>query len=143
MREPAATIIARIEASWADWLDTIADLAPEDLAVPDSAGGWSVTAAMAHVALWDRLAAENAERRARGGGPRRLDFDALNALHAAHRRGQPARAARIEMLTTHAEMLVRLARLPTIDPVWIAVDTWDHYPEHTAAVLAWRRNRGG
>jgi len=142
MREPVADIVARIEAAWADWLDAIAGLDDAACAEPDTASGWSVAQAMAHVALWDHLAAENAERRAGGGPPRRLDFDAVNALAARDRIRQPTAAARVEMLTTHAEMLVRLARLGAIDPAWVAVDTWDHYPEHTAAVRAWRARTG-
>lgn len=142
MREPAAAIIARIETAWAGWLDAIAGLDDAACSVPDTASGWSVAQAMAHVALWDRLAADNADRRAAGGPPRHVDFDALNARAADDRASQSAAAARIEMLTTHAELLLRLARLGSVEPAWVAVDTWDHYPEHAAAVRAWRQRTG-
>lgn len=114
---------------------------------------WSIKDFIAHIAWWEKLAAERmAIYRRHEVAPPMGDFDALNAeIHATYKslpldevRAMEAEAfAALEAVVESMsdEDLFDSARYPTSQGRaligWVEGDTWGHYDEHLPDVQAW------
>jgi uncharacterized damage-inducible protein DinB len=168
---PATTaeLLKRMEQSRAAFYAALDGLSDEQLAAPLTERGWSVADHMTHLAIWmdgirnaldgtNRWAAMGAD-----GPPSPGGFDELNErLRAPHAPKSPAEA-RAWLETTHERMAARIAgltleelrrpyrhyqpaeqRADSDEPflAWIAGDTYEHYDEHRAWIVAALGERG-
>jgi hypothetical protein len=137
----AEQVFAKIDAWWAEWLEAVDSIDDAEKVTPGVCEDWSVKDLMAHTAFWDLHAAEVAEALAEGRerpGADGLTGDEINAEVAARDAGMTLVEARAAMDVAHADMLVRLNALHSLEPELVAEDTYGHYPGHVDQVLVWR-----
>lgn len=155
-------LLERMERGRAELYASLDGLGDEGLRAPITAGGWSATDHLAHIAVWMEgiIAALDGRSRweAMGAGPPgEGDFDALNErLRAPHAAKSPAEV-RAWLDATHERLAARLRGM-TIDELrrpyshyqpgeergdsgepflsWIVGDTYGHYDEHRGWVEA-------
>jgi hypothetical protein len=118
-------------------------------------GAWSIKDLLGHMAFWAQEAAKNTElvKAGRQGQIVRPDtskaIDRWNAREQRLRAGRSLAEVRYELEESHQRALAALAALPeerlslnldggTFLELY-AVDTYDHYREHTDHILAWRK----
>jgi hypothetical protein len=118
-------------------------------------GAWSVKDLLGHMAYWTQEAAKNTElvkasqqdQIVRPGTSKAIDR--WNAREQRLRAGRSLGDVRYELEESHQRALAALADLPeeklslnldggTFLELY-AVDTYDHYREHTDHILAWRK----
>jgi hypothetical protein len=112
--------------------------------------GWSAKDVIAHVATWDGEAMKALPLIMQGRRPPRYGgVDNFNARQYESNARLSLPEARELLIVTHQRLLDLLATVPES---WFAtetrfrhrlrLDTWSHYPEHTEAILKWRKGRG-
>jgi len=118
-------------------------------------GAWSIKDLLGHMAFWAQEAAKNTElvKAGRQGQIVRPDtskaLDRWNAREQRLRAGRSLAEVRYELEESHQRALAALADLPeerlslnldggTFLELY-ALDTYDHYREHTDHILAWRK----
>jgi hypothetical protein len=144
-----------------EWLAleaALAGLADARMLVAGVVGVWSVKDLLGHMAYWAHEAAKNTELVKAGRQDRivRPDtakaLDRWNAREQRLRAGRPLAEVRYELEESHQRALAALADLPE-DKLSLnldggtflelyALDTHDHYREHTDHILAWRKRLG-
>jgi hypothetical protein len=162
-------LVARMEQGRAAFYAALDGLTPEQLAAPLTERDWSIADHMAHIAVWMDGILGALDGRSRwaimgaDGPPAAGDFDALNErLRAPHAARSPAEV-RAWLDATHAAMVTKLrgmsieelrlpyrhyqpseARANADEPFlgWIAGDTYAHYEEHQAWIVAALDERG-
>lgn len=155
-RPDLETLLAAIDAAWAEVADLVAGATPEMLAHP-GADGRSATDILAHLSTWEAslVALLDGASRATAVGIdpaeyARLDTDAINARILERERARPAATVIEEATLRHESLRERLGALtdedllrpyahyqpnetpPNERPVvaWIIGDTVGHYREH-------------
>lgn len=142
-------LLDRIDQRWRAFNDALDGLAEPVMLETGVVEGWSVKDVMAHVATWDGEALKalplimQSKRPPRYGG-----VDNFNARQYETNARLSLAQARELLSSTHSRLLEFLATVPES---WFAtetrfrhrlrLDTWGHYPEHTQALLEWRRRR--
>jgi len=120
-------------------------------------GAWSVKDLLGHMAFWAQEAAKNTEFVKAGQQDQivRPDtsktLDRWNAREQRLRVGRSLGEVRYELEESHQRALAALAGLPEeklslnlnggMFLELYALDTYDHYREHTDHILAWRKRR--
>lgn len=138
-----AEMLERIDAARRDWLLAIEGLPEECVDEPGVCGHWSVKDLVPHMALWDLHVVEDIDRHLAGLPGRRNDWQPMDDDWARAGRRGVYRLQLVEMHDAHRRMIQAVRDLDEgIDPELIAVDTWDHYPEHADQVRAWRAASG-
>ena len=135
-------VIDRINASWAVWLEVIDGIDPDAIDEAGVCGSWSTKDLIGHVAVWDRVGADDARREAVGEPHPLFDWRQVNTEEAERRRNSSLEQLITQMHAAHADLMATLAALPSLEAGWIADNTYEHYPQHIAQVRAWRRWRG-
>ena len=148
-----SAIIDRIDATWSELQQSYAGLTDEEMLIPGVTGEWSVRDILAHVAVWDAVVLEVLPGILETGrhpeDDETSDLDTFNARMTEEKRGLSLDQVRRELEQSHQRVLDYLrgatpeevaANEPFRDR--LAADTWDHYPEHTAAIRTWREQRG-
>lgn len=151
-------LLAAIQESRAELEELLAELTPEEMLRPGVNGEWSVKDTLAHIAAWERLAADRIRAAQRGSEPQfppmkgERFVDAFNAEVFAKFRDTPLQDVLREFEEAHREILETIeqldesllhARLPfdwaenLTYQVLISANTHWHYPEHTEAIAAW------
>lgn len=154
MSETAADItgwLNEIVAAWEDLRASYAGLDDEQMLEPGVTGDWSVRDVLAHVAVWDGEALNALPDIAAGRREPTEDewegIDAFNARKTEELRGMPLDDVRELLDDNHRQLLDYLQGLASEGIASenaeafrerLASDTWDHYPEHTAAIRAFR-----
>ncbi len=137
-----AEMLARVADAWRDWLLVIEGLPEDRVDEPGVCGHWSVKDLVPHMALWDLQAIEDIDRHLAGLPGSRNDWQRMNDDWARISRPGIYRLQLVDMHDAHRRMILAVRDLAVrdeeMDPEMIAVDTWDHYPEHTVQVRAWR-----
>ncbi len=158
MPQDRAELLIRIRRGWSTLLQEVADLALDQM-LRAAPGEWSIKDHLAHLAAWERylllhhlqghpstevLQISAAEAAA-------FDIDRMNAILRERSREQPADEVFAELHRNHARLLAALETLdeaalahpgPADDLVdrplveSIAGNTYEHYPEHLAAMRA-------
>ena len=122
-------------------------------------GVWSVKDLLGHMAYWAQEAAKNTELVKAGQQSQIVRPDTSKAIDRWNAREQRLRAGRslaevrYELEESHQRALAALADLPeeklslnldggTFLELY-AVDTCDHYREHTDQIMAWRKRLDG
>jgi hypothetical protein len=142
-------LLGRLDAAWTALRDSYADLPDSRLVEPGVVGDWSVKDVLAHVTSWEEEALKHLPLLIAGGTPPRYaeqgGIDAFNAR--ATEEGQ--RLSLAEILRRRDETHARLVDFISSQPEGtfksqtragrrLRLDTYGHYPEHTAAIQAWR-----
>jgi hypothetical protein len=130
-----------LDAAWTRWLDALdaVDPARRDEKVLDD--HWSVKDLVAHTLFWDAESLTDIQRWRSGLPGVTNDWQGMNNQnHTAHK-DRPYDLLRVEMHLVHEVARNTIAGLPDELPdemiERIAVDTWDHYDDHTQQLLAW------
>lgn len=145
----------RIAATWEDLHAAYAGLDDQQLQEPGATGDWSIRDILAHIAVWDtecrNVLPEIADGRRGHPADDEEDTDTFNARKTEELGGMPLDAVREMLADSHRQLLDYLEGLDPGDIVATSVesfrarlgsDTWDHYPEHAAAIRAFRESRG-
>jgi hypothetical protein len=143
-------LLDRIDRHWRDFNDALAGLRDTVMLEPGVVEGWSVKDVIAHIATWDGEALKALPLIMQGRRPPRYGgVDNFNARQYETNARLSLPDARETLSSTHTRLLDFLATVPES---WFAtetrfrhrlrLDTWSHYPEHTEAILAWRKQRG-
>jgi len=145
----------RMNQEWAALDMSLTGLSDEQMIETGVVSEWSVKDLLGHMAFWAQQAAKNTElvnagrqdEIARPDSPEATDR--WNARERFARADRPLAEVRRELEESHRRALAALADLPDeklnleLDGgtflELFAVDTYDHYREHIAQVLSWRR----
>lgn len=150
----ADRVLGQIESAWNGFQQAYASLDDDALLIPGVTGAWSVRDLIAHVTWWDDEAITHLPVILAGGTPPRYSrayggIDAFNALMTERKAGQSLDEVRAAFHDTHARLVSYLAELPPAS--WLdnarfrrrlKLDTFGHYPIHTADIIAWRERTG-
>ncbi len=154
----------RMKEEWSALEAALAGLSDGQMLEAGVVEGWSVKDLLGHLAFWAQEAARNTDlvkagredQIKRPANPQATDR--WNAREQRRRAGRSLAEARRELEEAHQRALAALADMPEekvsenvdvgLGLYWTflelyAVDTYDHYREHTEHILAWRRRRGG
>jgi hypothetical protein len=147
-------MLAELEATWADFHASYAGLDDDQLLIPGVCGAWSVRDLIAHVTWWDAEAIVHLPVVLDGGSPPKYSdtwggIDAFNATMTARHAGLSLDEVRQRATETHARLV---AYVQGVDPARLTpknrfrhrlkLDTFGHYPLHTAQIHAWREREG-
>jgi hypothetical protein len=142
-------LLDRLEAAWAALTESYAGVPDAKLVEPGVVDDWSVKDVLAHVTTWEQEALRHLPLIIAGGTPPRYaaqgGIDAFNARATADGR----RRSLAEVLRRRDETHARLLEFIRSQPAGtfagqararrrLRLDTYGHYPEHTAAIRAWR-----
>lgn len=131
-------LVERLDMTWRSWLEALHAVPDNRVAEGGVCGPWSVKDLVGHMALWDQEVLTDIQLWSLGlpflanrwqqmndddhDAKATLPFDLLRvAMYAAHQTTRDAILALPDHLDD--EVIER-----------VAVDTWDHYPEHTEQV---------
>ncbi|HEV2128661.1 MAG TPA: DinB family protein [Thermomicrobiales bacterium] len=149
-RTRVAKLIDKVEAAWADFHAAYTGLNDEEMLIPGVTGEWSVRDLIAHVTWWDEEAITHLPIVLEGGTPPRYSvtyggIDAFNVRKTAEKRGVSLDDVRREAEETHARLIEYLRSVPperlkgnSRFTHRLRLDTYEHYPIHTADIHAWR-----
>jgi hypothetical protein len=142
-------LLGRLDAAWTALTDTYAGLPEARLVRPGVVDDWSVKDIVAHVTTWEQEALQHLPLIIAGGTPPR--YAAQGGIDAFNARATQAgrRLSLAEVLRrrdeTHAQLVEFIRDQPegtfgsrTRARRRLRLDTYGHYPEHTAAIRAWR-----
>ena len=143
-------LIARIERSWSAFNDACAGLSDAASKQPGIVEGWSVKDLMVHVATWEDETLKALPLIMQGKRPPRYGgVDNFNERQNEANSTLSLKEARDLLQRSHGRLLDFIATVPeacfateTRFRHRLRLDTWGHYPEHTEAILAWRRSKG-
>jgi hypothetical protein len=147
-------LLGKVDAAWREFQEAYAGLSDAQLLIPGVTGDWSVRDLIAHVTWWDEEAIHHLPLIREGGTPPRYSvtyggIDAFNALMTERKAGLSLVGVRHEFLETHGRLVDYLLGLPPDEVMAndrfkrrIRLDTYGHYPIHTADICAWRERHG-
>jgi hypothetical protein len=142
-------LLERLDAAWTALSDSYAGVPDSRLVQPGVVDDWSVKDILAHVTTWEEEALRHLPLVIAGGTPPRYaaqgGIDAFNARATETGR----RLSLAEVLRRRDETHARLVDFIRSQPEGsfggqtrarrrLRLDTYGHYPEHTAAIRAWR-----
>ena len=143
-------LLGRLDAAWSAFNASFAGLSDAELCEPGVVDEWSVKDLIAHVSWWDAEALKHLPLILAGGRPLRYSvayggIDAFNAQMSELRRDLSLADVRRDADLTHRQLLDLLAGVPdeqftreTRFRRRLRLDTYGHYPIHTAQIQAWR-----
>lgn len=149
MSEQVQRLLRSLDAAWTALSDSYAGVPDAQLVQPGVVDDWSVKDILAHVTTWEEEALEHLPLIIAGGTPPRYaaqdGIDAFNARATEDGR----RMSLAEVLRRRDETHERLVDFIRSQPEGtfggkmrarrrLRLDTYGHYPEHTAAIRAWR-----
>lgn len=140
-----------MDAAWQAFQDAHAGLTRRQLLAPGVTQRWSVRDIIAHVSTWEEEALAHLPTVLAGGRPPRYKaryggIDAFNALMTEKKAGLSLDAVLDQHAAIHQRLLRYLDRAPDAALVpesrfrrRLRLDTYGHYPVHTAAIWRWRK----
>jgi hypothetical protein len=141
-------LLERLEAAWAALTESYAGVPESKLVEPGVVDDWSVKDVLAHVTTWEEEALRHLPLIIAGGRPPR--YAAQGGIDAFNARATEAgrRLSLAEVLRRRDETHARLLEFIRSQPAGtfagqtrarrrLRLDTYGHYPEHTAAIRAW------
>ena len=148
-------LLKRLDASWVAFKQSFAGLSDSRLIEPGVAGDWSVKDNLAHVTWWEEEALKHLPLIIAGGRPPRYSvayggIDAFNALMADEKRNVSLSEVLRQLDQTHRRLIDYIQSVPeeqftreTRFRRRLRLDTYSHYPIHTASIREWREQRSG
>ncbi len=149
--EPAHTpdaLVGKVRESRVELEASLRDITNEEMLRPGMTGRWSGKDTLAHIARWDDATADLLLGYLRDGVNRGSDYDdyeAWNARWEVEDRDITLAEARSRFAGAHATLTGTLERIPADrwDDVvlhWVRLTGIQHYGDHLAPILAWRRD---
>ena len=142
-------LLERLDAAWAALTASYAGVSDSRMMEPGVVEDWSVKDVLAHVTTWEQEALNHLPLIIAGGTPPRyaaqggIDVFNARATEEGRRLSLPEVLRRRD--ETHARLLDFIRNQPegtfggqTRARRRLRLDTYGHYPEHTAAIRAWR-----
>lgn len=142
-------LLGRLERQWHDLNQSYVGLPEAAMTEGGAVGDWSVKDVLAHVTTWEEETLKalpllmESRRPPRYGG-----VDRFNAEQTARSRGLTLAQVSRQFAETHQRLIAFLQTVPeshfTVETRFrhrLRLDTYSHYPEHTASILAWREAR--
>jgi hypothetical protein len=130
-----------INDAWGQIQAELASIPEERMEEPGAVGEWSVKDLMAHLAVWDDVAAAKARRHLTGEPTpesEQITWQERNDREHARRKDWTLDETRQEMEAAHARMLDALSQAPDLEPEFWEDDTYGHYLEHLGDLRQWR-----
>jgi hypothetical protein len=146
-------VLEKLEKAWRDFEESYAGLSNEELLIPDVTGKWSVRDIIAHVTWWEEESLKHMPVVLEGGKPERYSdkyggIDDFNAIMTVKRSGLSLEEVLKQHDDVHAQLIDYIRSAPedqfareTRFRRRLRLDTFGHYPGHTAAIKAWRQAR--
>jgi hypothetical protein len=140
-------LLTRLDAAWTALQESYAGLPDTRLTEPGVTGDWSVKDILAHVTIWEEEALKYVPMIIHGGRPPRYvtvgGIDAFNARMMEQKRWLPLADVLRQHAETHRSLIDLVQRMPDDEITRETrarrrLDTYGHYPEHAAAIRAWR-----
>ena len=148
-----AKVLARLDAAWMEFEESHAGLPDDALLEPGVTGAWSVRDLIAHVTWWEEEAIRHLPLILDGGRPPRYSvtyggIDAFNALMTERKASLSLDKVCEEFAETHRRLVAYLRAVPPEHLLGnsrfrrrLRLDTYGHYPIHTADIRRWRAGR--
>jgi hypothetical protein len=145
-------LLERLDAAWTELGDSYAGVSDSLLVAPGVVDDWSVKDVVAHVTTWEEEALKHLPTIIAGGTPPRYaeqgGIDAFNARSTEQGRRRSLAEVLRRRDQTHAKLIEFIRDQPdgtfggqTRARRRLRLDTYGHYPEHTAAICAWLQRR--
>jgi hypothetical protein len=143
-------LLKKLEQAWASFTESYAGLSAEQMVEPGVTGDWSVKDILAHVSWWEEEALKYLPLILQGKRPPRYSvlyggIDAFNAQMTELKRDIYLVEVQRQLEGTHARLTDYVRSAPEEQFVTetpfrrrLRLDTYSHYPIHTAAIRAWR-----
>ncbi|HZD70179.1 MAG TPA: maleylpyruvate isomerase N-terminal domain-containing protein [Actinomycetes bacterium] len=152
MSEPSGQVrrlLERLDRAWTALSESYAGVPDSRLVEPGVVDDWSVKDILAHVTTWEEEALKHLPLIIAGGTPSRYaaqgGIDAFNARAIEDGRRLSLAQVLRQRHETHTRLLDFIRSQPegtfgaqTRARRRLRLDTYGHYPEHTAAIRAWR-----
>lgn len=147
-------LLNQVDLAWKEFIVSWDGLSDETLLRPGVTGDWSIRDLIAHVTWWDQEAIDHLPIVLSGGRPPKYSdlyggIDAFNAQMTEKKLGLSLAQVRLEFDSTHAQLIDYILRLAPenilAEPRFrrrLKLDTFGHYPIHTADILSWRSRQG-
>lgn len=149
-----AKVLGKLDAAWMAFQASYAGLPDERLLESGVTGEWSVRDLIAHVTWWEEEALKHLPLILDGGRAPRYSvtyggIDAFNALMTERWRNLSLDEVRDRFELTHRRLVAYVESVPperflnnTRARRRLRLDTYGHYPIHTADIRAWREQHG-
>jgi len=143
-------VLERLHRAWVAFNASFAGLSEEQLLEPGVTGDWSVRDIIAHVTTWDEETLEHLPTVLDGRKPPRYSttyggIDRFNALMTAKKKELPLAEVLRQLADSHRRVIELIGRAPEDQLIRdtrfrrrLRLDTYSHYPKHTAAIRRWR-----
>lgn len=146
-------MLAQLATAWQAFTSSYAGLSEAELLEPGVTGAWSIRDIIAHVTTWEEEALKHLPDVLAGRRPPRYSvtyggIDAFNALMTVRKAGLSLDEVFVQQHAVHRLVLAIVER--TSDDEMgsgtrfrrrLRLDTYGHYPTHTAAIRRWRDGR--
>lgn len=143
-------VLLKLEKAWNAFRESYAGLRSEQMLLPGVVEDWSVKDLIAHVSWWEEESLKHLPHILEGKHPPRYSvlyggIDAFNAKMTELKRSLTLDEVLRHADETHYKLVNYLAGVP--EDVFmretrfrrrLRLDTYSHYPIHTAAIRAWR-----
>ena len=144
-------LIKTLDKAWQEFKESYQGLSEAQISQPGVIGEWSVKDIIGHVTTWEEEALKALALISQGQRlPRYKDLygglNAFNALMTEKKRLLSLTEILEQSEITHRKLVAYILGAPeemfTTETRFrrrIRLDTYGHYPEHTKAILAWRK----
>jgi hypothetical protein len=143
-------LLQQLDTAFQAFKASYAGLSDAALLVPGVTGAWSIRDIIAHVTTWDEEALKHLPSILEGRRPPRYSvtyggIDAFNALTTAQKAGLSL-AEVLDRLDAVHHLVIEIVERASDDALAsesrfrrrLRLDTFGHYPKHTAAIARWR-----
>ena len=147
-------LLRRIDRAWSALIGSYAGLSHAQLMTPGVTEAWSVRDILAHVTTWEEEALEHLPAILAGRTPPRYSttyggIDAFNARKTAQKAPLSLADVVQQLEATHRRLIKLVQSAPAAALCGetrfrrrLRLDTYGHYPQHAAAIRAWREHQG-
>ena len=139
-------LLERIDAAWSALMKALDGIPAERLEEPGAVGEWSLKELFGHIAYWDEIAIEDAEKALAGRREAHDNYQEMNEADHRRRLGRSLPEQRAAMHQAHAALIDYLDDIEGLaaGPLDAAIrgDTYEHYEEHIPDIRAWRERVG-
>ncbi len=151
--ERVEKLLKKLDTAWTAFKESYAGLTDTQLLESGVTGDWSMRDIIAHVTTWEEEALKHLPLIIAGGRPPRYStayggIDAFNAQTTAQKRGLTLAEVRSQQDEIHRQLVAFIRNAPEDQFVRetrarhrLRLDTYGHYPLHTAAIREWRERR--
>ena len=148
-----AQLLHRLDSAWTAFKASYAGLSEARLLEPGVTGTWSVRDILAHVTTWEEEALKHLPSILEGRRPPRYSvtyggIDAFNARTTQEKAELSLPDVLRQLDETHQRIIEVVRRAPetlltreTRFRRRLRLDTYSHYPKHTAAIQRWRERQ--